>query len=187
MKIDKFDEKVKKCCFTGYRPEKLPFNINIKNKEYNDFENLIMKYILQLSDKGCGVFYTGMAMGFDILCAECVLLIRKIYKMPLKLVCVIPFDSQSLYYSDYWKRRYDAILRECDEVKVLSDKYFKGCYQKRNIYMVDNSDYVLTWFDGKSGGTKNTIDYAIKQNRFVFNMNENANEDYFPQEVFEIF
>ena len=182
-----FDDSVKKCCFTGYRPSKLPFDINIKNKAYNDFENFITEGILKLVNENCFVFYTGMAMGFDMLCAENVLMLKKIYKKSLKLICAIPFEGQGEAFSDYWKKRYYNILNECDEAVVLADKYYKGCYHKRNKFMVDNSDYVMTWFDGKAGGTKNTLDYAFKQNRFVLNLNLSRSENYYPQTVFEIF
>ncbi len=185
--MENTDNTAKKCCFTGYRPAKLPFDVNVKNKEYLDFENLVTSGILKLADEGCSVFYSGMAMGFDIFCAECILLLKKIYKTPLKLICVIPFKGQADTFSEHWRKRYDDILSESDEVLILSDEYYKGCYQKRNIFMVDNSDYVLTWFDGKAGGTKNTVDYAIKQNRFVLNLNNDVKKDYFPQTVFEIF
>lgn len=180
------ENTVKKCCFTGYRPSKLPIDVSVKNKQYNDFENSITKAILELVEQNCSVFYTGMAMGFDMLCAECVLLLRKIYKSPLKLICAIPFKEQSDYFTTEWKERYNYILNECDEVVILSDKYFKGCYQKRNKFMVDNSDYVMTWFDGKPGGTKNTVDYAIKQNRYILNLYDGANNDYYPQIMVDI-
>ena len=47
----------------------------------------------------------------------------------------------------------------------------------RNKYMVDNCDFVLTWFDGKTGGTKNTIDYAIKKGRKVININNDYEDN----------
>lgn len=165
----------------------MPFDVYVKNKEYVDFENLITNGILNLVEKNCTVFYTGMAMGFDMLCAENVLLIKKAHKNPIKLICAIPFEGQADDFSDFWKKRYYKILEECDESVVISDKYFKGCYQKRNQFMVDNSDFVMTWFDGKAGGTKNTVDYALKKNRYILNLNENCNENYYPQTTFEIF
>ena len=49
--------------------------------------------------------------------------------------------------------------------------------------MVDNSDYVITWFDGQSGGTKNTIRYAKKIGRQIFNIYENLNNMGFQAEL----
>ncbi len=182
---DTYDIKI--CCFTGYRPDKLPFDFRIKDKLYNDFENAVTNGILKLADENCRVFYTGMAMGFDILCAENVLLLKEVYKEPFKLVCAIPFKNQSEFFPEFWKKKYDSILKKCDEIVILSDKYYRGCYQKRNRFMVDKSDYVLTWYDGKSGGTKNTVEYALKKNKFVFNLNQDINGNFNIQTVLQIF
>ena len=39
--------------------------------------------------------------------------------------------------------------------------------QKRNEYMVDNSDYVIAVWNGKPSGTENTVKYANKKNKVV--------------------
>ncbi|MBR7132377.1 MAG: DUF1273 family protein [Clostridia bacterium] len=161
-----------KCCFTGYRPSKFPFSLDRNNKEYQKFDNALVEELSALSALGCHTFYSGMAMGFDIIAAETVLLLKQIYSYPLKLICVVPFSGQENTYTAYWRERYNRVLELCDGVEVLSDTYTPGCYQKRNIYMVDNSDFVLTWYDGKSGGTKNTIDYAARLGRQIFNINK---------------
>ena len=35
-------------------------------------------------------------------------------------------------------------------------------FQKRDEWMVDQSSRVIAVYDGVSGGTKNTIDYAVR-------------------------
>lgn len=168
-----------KCCFTGYRPSKMPFCLDKNTKEYKDFENKIIEAVLSLCKENCFEFYTGMAMGFDIIAAETVLLFKECYKdINIKLVAVIPFENQASSYSKDWLERYRNILLKCDEKIVLSDSYYKGSYQRRNEYMVDNCDYVLTYFDGQSGGTKNTINYALKKGRFVLNINDKPSEKF---------
>ena len=175
-------ENILKCCFTGYRPSKLPFNVYKRDIAYTEFENLLINAILEMADEGCQVFYSGMAMGFDIICAETVIMLKQVFGKPLKLVCAIPFKEQGECFSDHWRERYYNVLKNADDSIVLSDEYHKGCYAVRNKFMVDNCDFVLTWFDGKSGGTKNTINYAKKKNRFVMNVNKdfeiNATEQF---------
>ena len=179
-------EKNLACCFTGYRPSKFPFAFG-EGEEYIKFENKLMSAIFSLPDEKCFTFYTGMAMGFDIIAAETVLLFKELYKdINIKLVAVIPFENQASTYSEDWLERYRNILLKCDEKIVLSDSYYKGSYQRRNEYMVDNCDYVLTYFDGQSGGTKNTINYALKKGRFVINLNEKPNENFAVQSTIEI-
>ena len=176
-----------KCCFTGYRPSKFPFKLSVNNEEYIKFENNLVKGILDLVNEGCNVFYSGMAMGFDIIAAETVLLLKKSNIIgDIKLISVLPFETQGDGFDDFWQKKFDFILENCDEKIVLSKDYFKGCYQVRNKYMVDNSDFVLTWFDGKSGGTKNTIDYAVKNYRKIFNVNEEECESFGIQTMFEL-
>ena len=83
-------------------------------------------------------------------------------------------------------KRYEKILRRADEVIVLDKEYSQGCYQKRNVYMVDNSDYVLTWYDGKVGGTRNTLDYAAEKGRYIFNVNGKGADSFGAQTSMEI-
>lgn len=176
-------EEYGSCCFTGYRPEKFPFDLNHKNADYLEFENRLFEQVLILAKEGCRTFYCGMAMGFDIIAAETVLAVKNAFSEPLKLICVLPFENQSYNFSPHWKTRFNSVLQKCDEKIILADKYFAGCYQERNIYMVDNSDYVITWFDGQCGGTKNTIRYAKKIGRQIFNTYENPNNMGFQAEL----
>ena len=52
--------------------------------------------------------------------------------------------------------------------------------------MINNSDYVLTWFDGKSGGTRNTLKYAEKMGRFVLNVNRKPSDNSAVQTTIKI-
>ena len=56
-------EKDKTCCFTGHRV--LKKDINVDNVD---------KVIQNLIDKGINTFLVGMALGFDLLCFERLLL-----------------------------------------------------------------------------------------------------------------
>lgn len=177
-----------KCCFTGYRPAKFPFKLNYNNPCYVEFENDLMSEILNLISEGCNTFYTGMAMGFDIIAAEVVSVLKKArLDLDIKLVCVLPYESQGEAFGDFWRKKFYDILSVADEKIVLNKEYHKGCYQVRNIYMVDNCDIVLTWYDGKAGGTRNTLDYAVKNNRRVKNICKDSNENIAFQTVFELF
>ena len=114
-----------------------------------------------------------MAMGFDIIAAELVLLLKKAYKKAkIKLICVLPFKTQSEKFPMEWKKRYDKIIEKADEVICLAENYHPSNYQVRNKYMVDRSDIVVTWFDGQSGGTKNTITYAEKKGKQIINVKD---------------
>jgi uncharacterized phage-like protein YoqJ len=112
-----------------------------------------------------------MAMGFDIMAGEAVSFCKRAEKFKdTKLICVIPYEGQENLFEESWKVRYKNLLESADQIILISDRYFRGCYQKRNVFMVNNSDCVLTWWDGKSGGTKNTLNYAEKLQREIINL-----------------
>ncbi len=165
----------KSCCFTGYRPEKFPFELERKNADYTDFENSLIETVFSLTDEDCFTFYSGMAMGFDIIAAEAVLLLKR-RNPSVRLICALPFASQGSGFPEPWRERHKIILSCADEVVTLSDEYYTGCYARRNAFMVDNSDYVVTWFDGKHGGTENTLKYAVKKRRHIININSAFDE-----------
>lgn len=159
------------CCFTGYRPQKMPFKIDRRDSAFIAFENRLITRIIELINNGCTTFISGMATGFDIIAAECVLEARQLINHTIvQLICAVPFIEQAKAYPALWRERYDKILEECDKTVLISDRYYSGCYMKRNIYMVNNSDIVLAFFDGKPGGTKNTVDYAARLGRKVINL-----------------
>ena len=167
----------KKACFTGYRPEKFPFKLNEDDVDFQILKSRIIKTLSALIEDDCKIFYSGMAMGFDIICAECVLELKKIHK-DIRLICAIPFKEHGKSLSYEWRKRYFKILDNCDEFSYTSDDYSKTCYHVRNKFMVDQSDFVICWYDGKPGGTRNTLKYAAKKHRFIINININSLDEF---------
>ena len=165
--------KEKNCCFTGYRPEKFDFKFDDTDEKFNIFTKRLLTAISKAISNGCTTFYTGMACGFDIMAAEHIALMKCINK-DLRLIAVIPFKEQSKGFSYEWKRRYDALLKNCDETVVLNDAYEKWVFAQRNRYMVDRSQFCITYYDGKPGGTKNTLQYAQKHGVDILNVHKTA-------------
>lgn len=158
------------CCFTGYRPEKSPFPYDERNAEYLRFENKLTEVLAEALRDGYDTFYCGGAMGFDLLAAELLLLMRR--NNSFKLIMALPFRAQAAKFPFEWQRRYREVLRAADEVVYLSDEYHTRCYADRNEYMVDNSERVITFCDGKKGGTVNTLRYARQKGREIVNVAE---------------
>ena len=48
-------------------------------------------------------------------------------------------------------------------MKCISPQYSRALFQKRDEWMVDRVSRVIAVYDGVSGGTKNTIEYAEKR------------------------
>ena len=162
------------CCFTGYRPTKFPFSLLPDSMEYIALKENINKTVNKLINKGVRRFYTGMASGFDLIAAMVVLNIKK-SNTSVQLVGVIPYPGQADSYAAAWKNLYDLVIENCDYTVLTSNSYHGGCFNVRNMYMVDNCRYVISFYDGKPGGTKNTVMYAKKNGREIFNMCEGYN------------
>ena len=174
-------------CFTGYRPEKFPFELKLGSADFISLENKIYDAVFTAVREGAQTFYCGMAMGFDILAGEIVALLKNTYKdAKIELVAVIPFEKQSDTFDKEWKKRYDKLLKKCDKHVFVSREYHKGCFAARNKYMVDNSDFVITWFDGQKGGTAGTLAYAQKNNKRIINLAENGVHSYECESLFDI-
>lgn len=104
-----------------------------------------------------------MALGFDMICAETVLALKKNYP-DIKLIGALPCRTQDIKWQEKDKRRYRNLLKRLDDIRCIYDKYIGAeCMLKRNRYMVNNSSLMIALFNGLAGGTKSTIDYARKK------------------------
>ncbi|MEG1559579.1 MAG: SLOG family protein [Clostridia bacterium] len=153
------------CSFAGYRPQKLSILYDelsspcvlLKRRLKSEIERMI-------ENNNVATFISGMAMGIDLIAAEIVLIVKK--ERPyddIRLVTAIPFEGQDDSWCGEYRKRYRHVLDMADEQVIISEYYTRACMYERNRYMVDNSDYIIAVFDGKSGGTKYTLDYAIKR------------------------
>lgn len=110
-----------------------------------------------LIDMGACLVYVGMASGFDILLA------KTAWGLRIPFIAVKPWAGHKPRVADQYD--YNRALQLAVEViDVLPNKEYPGAwaYQRRNEYMVDNSDAVLALLEaGKnSGGTFNCLKYA---------------------------
>ena len=86
----------------------------------------------------------------------------------IKLVIARPFPSQPNRWPTEIRRHYEKILQKADRlVETSDDPYAAWKMQKRNEWMVDNSDAVIAVWDGTPSGTANTVKYAQKQGKPV--------------------
>lgn len=150
------------CCFTGHRPDKLPWGLDENSAECRKLRIQIAIQLEALHSAGIAHFISGMALGCDLLFAEAVLAMREEYD-DVTLEAAIPCDSQANSWPEEQKERYNAILSSCDTVTFVQHQYTPGCMLRRNRYMVDNSSVLLACFNGSSGGTMNTLLYARRQ------------------------
>ena len=157
------------CCFTGHRSDKFEFSLTEPTMEYSKFYARLSCAVADALEKGVTTFYCGLAHGFDIIAGEYISVV-KLKRDDVKLIGVVPYSGQEKGWSQDWQARYRALLNECDEVVTLNDAYAKWVFDQRNHYMVDRCRYVIAYYDGSKGGTDNTVKYAVKHCRDVFNI-----------------
>ena len=154
-------------CFTGYRPQKLPWGFNEADKGCLILKGELRKIIKCAYDTGYTHFISGGAMGVDLYAAEEVIRLKQSAN-DVTLELAMPFPTLNPAMPGDIKERYEGILLKADKVTVCSEHYSPASYMKRNAYMVDSSSLVIAVYDGQSGGTKNTVDYARKKGKTVW-------------------
>ena len=61
------------------------------------------------------------------------------------------------------RRKYRQMVAECDYETLVSDCYSSSCMQRRDRYMVDHAALLIAAFDGSAGGTRYTMEYAMRR------------------------
>ena len=156
----------KSLCFTGHRPQKLVYGFNEHHEMCIRLKDRLRFEIRQKIEEGIDTFLCGMALGTDIWCGEIVVELQKEHR-GIHLIACIPHNGQEKKWNDDYQRRYRALLNCAEDQVVISDHYTKDCMQIRNEYMVDHSSHMIAVYNGQEGGTKTTIEYAIKKGRNI--------------------
>lgn len=155
-------EKSKSLAFTGHR--------TVPVERQNEIRARLVEAVSVASKSGITCFFSGMAMGFDLLAAETVLSLKGRYP-DIRLIAVVPFRKQSCRWPSMEKEHYQKIISQADQVIILSEHYFKGCLLRRNDFMLEHSCGVIAYYEGKTyGGTFYTCKEARKRCIDIINL-----------------
>jgi uncharacterized phage-like protein YoqJ len=103
---------------------------------------------------------TGMALGFDMLVAECCV------EAGIPFRAVLAFPAMHERWRALEQERFNNLIKQAKEVVSISPKFLnKYVYLKRDKWVVENSDEIVSYLDPKSvaGGTFFTVSYAKQQ------------------------
>ena len=151
------------CCFTGHRPDKLPWGENEDTQACIRVKERLMQAVERAYADGFRHFITGMARGGDFYFAEAVLALRARHP-EVTLEGARPCESQANAWPERDKRRYVFILDRCNYETLVQHHYDRGCMMRRNRYMVDHAARIISIYDGvPKGGTASTLAYALRQ------------------------
>lgn len=145
---------------TGHRPS------GFSNQEY--VKNLIPQIVDWCSENHPNAeFNLGGCVGADMWVAQAC--VEK--KLPFNLHLPFPVEIQSKFWSlpaDRDMLASHALLAHT--VSIVGDSYKVQNYHIRDRQIVDNSDFIICFWEGRrSGGTYNTIRYALKSGKRVLN------------------
>lgn len=116
----------------------------------------------QIAEIDPGAVVVGMALGFDMACGWAAV------DLGLPFIAAVPFEGQERKWSVAQQREYRELLAHAESVVVVcSGGYNPTKFQHRNEWMVDNSDAVLSLWNGSPGGTANCVRYAHRKRKPV--------------------
>lgn len=164
-------EENKTCCFTGHRPQSLPFRFDEQDRRCRKLKRVLRKEIeRQIEEEGVTHFISGMAIGVDMYAAEIVLDLKRKYPQ-ITLEAAIPCETQVVKWTEPLRERYYDIAARCDKETMISRHYTPDCMHKRNRYMVDAADTVIAVWNGSPSGTGKTVQYATDQGKTIVIIN----------------
>ena len=150
------------CCFTGHRPEKLPWRYDEADPRCLSLKRRIAAAVEAAYEEGFRHFLCGMALGCDLYFCEIVLALRERYP-DITVEAAIPCPTQADAWSPAQRARYRRLVDACDFETVVSAGYTPYCMQRRDRYMVDHAALLIAAFDGTPGGTQYTMQYAMSR------------------------
>lgn len=150
------------CTFAGHRQV---FEPKIEERVKETLESLI----------GRGhrlVFLCGGMGQFDALCAGAVRWLKKKHpEKDIQLCLVIPYFSGKLNADrSFFQSLYDEILMP-DGVEYA---HYKAAIPKRNRWMVDQADCLISYIIRQYGGAYQTCRYAMKKSIPIINVTKGA-------------
>lgn len=162
LTMDNFNmEKI--CAFTGPRPKNLFLSYDPMHTANKRMLLKLREVIIDhIDNKGIDTFITGMALGIDLWAARIVLKLKENEKYShIKLIGAIPCLNQSDMWPKASQEEWLKVFEACDYTHYVTNrKYYSGCMDIRNEWMVDNSSRLIGVFTGKPGGTMNCLLYA---------------------------
>ncbi len=124
-----------------------------------------------VENKGVDTFYSGNMGEFDKLCEKAVRALKEEYDIKLYWVAAYFMEKMNKEKEEL-ERLYDGII-----VPDLGQVHYKQAILKRNFWMVDKSDYVISYVYREFGGAYKTLRYAEKVGKTIMS-SDSFQSDY---------
>lgn len=141
-------------CFSGHR------HLDFADERLRGVvESMLLCEIRAAIADGANRFYTGMAVGVDLMAADLVLEEQKLHPT-LELTAVLPYPKQPPRIATPQSEAYERILAAANEVICVCPQYRKDCFRIRNQYMIDHSERLIAVLRDLRSGTGQTVHMA---------------------------
>ena len=154
-------DKSTTCTFTGHRDAKLPWKGDESDPRCLRLKEMLYDAVESVYHGGIRHFICGMALGCDQYFCEAVMRLRDEHP-EVTLEAAVPWEGQAERWTGAQKSRYERLLSGCDYLTVVQRDYSPDCMMRRNRYMVDASSVLIAAYNGRPGGTMNTLLYALR-------------------------
>ena len=155
-------ERENTCCFTGHREYKLPWGSDENDPRCRKLQQQLFDAVDAVYAAGIRHFICGMAQGCDLYFCELALALRQLHG-DVTVEAAIPCPSQAEGWPAEQRLRWQRLVAACDYETMVQQQYSPGCMQRRNRYMVDHASLLIAVHDGLPGGTRRTIEYALRR------------------------
>lgn len=118
--------------------------------------NWLSQVIEDLIKKGAKIFYLGGYGKFDSLCKK-VLMEYKIIYPDIQILLIVPYINHKLEIKGY-----DGTIYP--EIENIPPRY---AILKRNRWMVEKSDVVISYVINNYGGAFKTLEYSIQKGKNI--------------------
>ena len=115
------------CCFTGHRPEKLPWREDEGDPRCLELKARLAGAVEAAYEKGMRHFLCGMARGADFYCCEAALALRE-RRPGVTVEAVIPCEEQAARWRERDRERWFSLVERCDNETMLQHHYDRGVH-----------------------------------------------------------
>lgn len=151
---------------TGHRPGKLFKSFPYAPENYRKLVDFCREKLVKPAKRKYPdvVFITGMALGLDMAIAEAC------QEVGVPFEAYVPFEGQEQKWPHHAQAQYTFLLA-CAKTIVICDSpgYSVAKLLARNTRMVDDTDMVVSLWNGEESGTGHCVAYARKHSKFAKN------------------
>lgn len=149
-------------CLKGHTIQELPWLYDENDARYKALKETMCKELENAIRFGYYYFECSMELGFDLICAEILLNLKKKYPY-IKIVGALRGEDQDKDWECKDRFHYQRLLSRLDKTRSVYYAFPEDYPLERNRFMINESSMMIALFNGASEEMKSIIDYARAQ------------------------